>query len=242
MRDYKKETEKRVNWIKDIVKNSGAKRIIFGNSGGKGSALVGILCKLACENTVGVIMPCQSNRNYTIDKTDGENLAEAFEIENRLVDITPIKVAFEKALPDNDNVLALANMNPRIRMTVLYAIGQKEGRLVAGTGNLSEITMGYFTKWGDGACDFNPIADLTATEVKEYLKYFSAPEAIITKAPSAGLWDGQPDEEEMGITYAGLDRYILTGEGSEYHKQKVENAKQKTKHKKRLPLWYPETK
>ena len=99
MRDWQKETEQRVAWIKNIVSQSHAKGIIFGNSGGKDSALVGILCKMACENTLGIIMPCQSNRNYTIDKVDGENLAQKFGIDCELVDITPVKEAMMKALP-----------------------------------------------------------------------------------------------------------------------------------------------
>ena len=238
MRDFEKETQLRVKWIKDIVTDTHAKGIIFGNSGGKDSALVGILCKMACENTTGVILPCQSNRNFTIDKTDGESLAKQFGIDCRFVDITPIKVAFEHALKEIDNPLALANVNPRIRMTVLYALAQQNGCLVAGTGNRSEITMGYFTKWGDGACDFNPIADLTAGEVIEYLKYFNAPAEIITKAPSAGLWDGQTDEQEMGITYAQLDGYILTGKADDEIKAKIEKAYAQTAHKRRMPLWY----
>ena len=238
MRDFEKETQLRVKWIKDIVEASHAKGIIFGNSGGKDSALVGIHCKKACDNTTGVIMPCQSNRNFTIDKTDGENLAKKFDIECRYVDITPIKVAFEHALKGVDNPLALANINPRARMTVLYALAQQNGCLVAGTGNRSEITMGYFTKWGDGACDFNPIADLTAGEVIEFLKYLGAPVEITTKAPSAGLWDGQTDEQEMGITYAQLDKYILTGEADEQTKQKVDAANKRAAHKRRMPLWY----
>ena len=98
--------------------------------------------------------------------------------------------------------------------------------------------MGYFTKWGDGACDFNPIADLTASEIFEFLKYLGAPESIITKAPSAGLWDGQTDEEEMGLTYAQLDRYILTGEADKDVKAKVDAANRRTAHKRRMPLWY----
>lgn len=238
MRDFEKETQLRVKWIKEIIAATNAKGIVFGNSGGKDSALVGILCKKACDNTTGIILPCQSNRNFTVDKTDGENLAKQFGIDNRFVDITPIKVAFEHALKDIDNPLALANVNPRIRMTVLYAIAQQNGCLVAGTGNRSELTMGYFTKWGDGACDFNPIADLTASEVLDYLRYFGAPTEIITKAPSAGLWDGQTDEQEMGITYAQLDNYILTGNADAEIKNKIDKANAQTAHKRRMPLWY----
>lgn len=98
-------------------------------------------------------------------------------------------------------------------MITLYTIAQSENRLVAGTGNRSEIYMGYFTKWGDGAYDLNPIADLTASEIFEYLKYFNAPTNIVTKAPSAGLFEGQTDEADMGVTYAAIDRYLTEGTG-----------------------------
>lgn len=238
MRDWAKETQDRVEWIRSVLKKSGAKGIVFGNSGGKDSALVGILCKKACDNTLAVIMPCQSNRNYGMDKDDGEALAKKFGISCRVVDVTPVKNAVQNALQDVNAPLALANVNPRLRMTVLYAIAQQNGCLVAGTGNLSEITMGYFTKWGDGACDFDPVADLTATEILQFLKYLGAPQEIITKAPSAGLWDGQTDENEMGVTYAALDRYITTGIADEATKQKIESAKARSGHKLRMPLWY----
>ena len=111
--------------------------------------------------------------------------------------------------------MALANIAPRLRMTTLYAIGAAENRLVAGTGNRDEFYMGYFTKWGDGACDFNAIRDLTVGEIYEFLDYLGAPKKFIEKAPSAGLFDGQTDEKEMGVTYASIDRYLLTGEASE---------------------------
>lgn len=238
MRDYKQETEARVRWIKAVVASTGADGIIFGNSGGKDSALVGILCKKACDNTVGVIMPCQSNRNFTMDKDDGEALASRFGIKCDVVDVTPIKEAVMSVLPGVTKDLALANVNPRVRMIVLYALAQQQNRLVAGTGNKSEITMGYFTKWGDGACDFNPIADLTATEVREFLKYLGAPNEIITKAPSAGLWDGQTDEQEMGVTYAAIDRFITTGQADDDTKAKIMSANSRTAHKRRMPLWY----
>jgi NAD+ synthase len=109
----------------------------------------------------------------------------------------------------------LHNIAPRLRMAVLYSIAQSKNCLVAGTGNKSEATVGYFTKWGDGAYDFNVIADLTVTEIYEFLRYLNAPDQIIEKAPSAGLFDGQTDEGEMGIKYADIDRYILDGGGEE---------------------------
>jgi NAD+ synthase len=109
---------------------------------------------------------------------------------------------------------ASKNIAPRLRMTTVYAIGQTMGALVAGTGNRSERYTGYFTKWGDGAFDFNPISDLLVEEIYEFLEYLGAPESIIKKAPSAGLFEGQTDEQEMGVTYAAIDKYITTGEGT----------------------------
>ena len=116
-------------------------------------------------------------------------------------------------------------------MTTLYANGQSRGYLVAGTGNASERYMGYFTKWGDGAFDFNPIADLTVTEVYEFLRYLKAPAAIIDKAPSAGLYEGQTDEAEMGIRYAQIDRYLLEGEADPKATEKIERAHSASLHK-----------
>ena len=101
-----------------------------------------------------------------------------------------------------------ANIAPRLRMTTLYSIAGSENRLVCGTGNRSERYMGYFTKWGDGASDFNPISDLTVTEVYEFLDWLNAPESIRKKAPSAGLFEGQTDEQEMGVSYAAVDAHL----------------------------------
>ena len=195
MRDYKNEFDMRVAWIKGLVADSGSRGIVFGNSGGKDSALVGLLCKAACENTVGLIMPCGSRRNYGEDADHARLLADFCHIESRLVDLSEtreqLKAQLEKAAVLNQQ--AITNIAPRLRMTSLYAVAAAEGLLVAGTGNRSEIYMGYFTKWGDGGCDFNPIADLTATEVFEFLAFLGAPREIIDKAPSAGLYEGQTD-------------------------------------------------
>ncbi len=213
MRDYKFELENRVTFIQSVLKQSSATGIVYGNSGGKDSALVSILCKAACENTVGIIMPCTSKRNYDEDTVDANIVAEQYGIETRTVDLTPVKEAELKALEGvtTPNAAALANMAPRIRMLTLYTIAAAENRLVAGTGNKSERHVGYFTKWGDGAHDFNPIADLTVTEVYEFLRYLNAPRCVIEKAPSAALFDGQTDETEMGVTYAELDAYLAGG-------------------------------
>ena len=237
MRDYKSEFENRVAFVKRLLDESGAKGIVFGNSGGKDSALVGIICKAACDNTVGIIMPCSSRRNYEIDARDGEELARQFNIETRVVDISPVKEALLRQVSAAAEVNKMADVNiaPRLRMTTLYAIAASEGRLVAGTGNRSEAYVGYFTKWGDGAHDFNPISDLTATEVFEFLRYLDAPAGIIDKAPSAGLFDGQTDEDEMGFKYAELDELLLTGHTNDRAAAIIERMHRNSAHK-RSPI------
>ena len=235
MRNWKNEFDERVNYIRRLVEDAHASGIVFGNSGGKDCALVGILCKAACENTVGVMMPCASKRNYTLDADDARAVADKFGIETRVVDLTAVREAEIKELEKVAalNSMALTNIAPRLRMTTLYAIGAAENRLVAGTGNKSEIYMGYFTKWGDGASDFDPIADLTVGEVYDFLRYLGAPEQIIKKAPSAGLFEGQTDEDEMGVTYAAIDKYILTGEANEHDKAIIDRYHSRSEHKRR---------
>ena len=233
MRDYGTEFKQRVEFIRGLLESSGAEGIVFGNSGGKDSALVGILCKFACENTVGVMMPCASKVNFGRDMDDARELAEHFGIENRTVDLTDVRQAEIDRLSAVTQLTnaAVANIAPRLRMTTLYTIGQSENRLVAGTGNRSEIYMGYFTKWGDGACDFNPISDLTATEVWEFLCWLTAPASIINKAPSAGLFDGQTDENEMGVSYSAIDNYILNGEAEDRDKRIIDRYHRRSEHK-----------
>lgn len=245
----KESVEKRVEWIKKVIAESGAKGVIYGNSGGKDCTLVGALCALATDNVLGVIMPCQSAQNYGSDRDDALLAGEKFGIKQIEVDLTATKNAFLTAIGDEIDVdsaseyavkMAGININPRLRMSVLYALGQAKGYLVAGTGNLCEMTMGYFTKWGDGACDFNPISDLTVPEVYEMLEYLGAPESIIEKAPSAGLYQGQTDEKELGVTYAEVTAYIKGGEISDEARNKIAKAEKNSAHKRRMPRYFPD--
>ena len=235
MRDYQKEFEKRTEFVRNILKESGASGIVYGNSGGKDSALVGILCKAACNNTIGIIMPCASKRNYGMDAEDGLTVAKQYHIDTRTIDLTPVREAAVQQISTvtEFNQPALANLAPRLRMLTLYAVAASENRLVAGTGNRSEAYVGYFTKWGDGAHDFNPISDLTVTEVYEFLRYLDAPACIIEKAPSAGLFDGQTDEQEMGITYDELDAYLFGKSVSDTVKQTIQRMHDKSEHKRK---------
>jgi len=238
MRNYELEAKHRVEFIRNVLKDTGADGIVYGNSGGKDSALVGILCKRACDNTVGLIMPCSSKRNYEMDKNDAEAIAKQFNIATRFVDLTGVKNELTRAAGDATHLTdnALANIAPRLRMTTLYAVAASENRLVAGTGNLSEAYMGYFTKWGDGAHDFNPIADLTVTEIYEFLRHLGAPEFIITKAPSAGLFDGQTDENEMGISYRTIDEFLLKDTANKNDRKIIEKFHKASEHKREMPI------
>ena len=239
-RNWRDEYTGRVEWIRAMLRESGAEGIVYGNSGGKDSALVGILCKAACDNTVGLIMPCSSKRNYHLDMEDGLAVAAQYGIETRVTDLTAVREQELSVLQGATEVsaLAAANLAPRLRMLTLYAVATSENRLVAGTGNRSEAYMGYFTKWGDGAHDFNPIGDLTVTEIFAFLTYLKAPQQIIDKAPSAGLFDGQTDEKEMGIPYRAIDDWILHGKGTEHDLEVMRRFHDKSEHKRRpIPVY-----
>jgi NAD+ synthase len=239
MRNYENELEKRIEFIRGAIKSAGAEGVVYGNSGGKDSSLVGIICKKACDKTLGVIMPCSSKRNYESDKTDAEFVAEKYGIETRIVDLSQTKNEIVLAIDGKKGKLnnqSLVNIAPRLRMTTLYAIAANENLLVAGTGNRSETYMGYFTKWGDGACDFNPIQDLTVNEIYEFLRFLGAPDRIIEKAPSAGLFEGQTDEKDMGVTYQSIDNFILTGKVLKNDGEIIEKYHNLSEHKRRMPL------
>lgn len=235
MRDYQKELEARVAYIQNLIKESHASGIVFGNSGGKDCALVGILCKKACDNTVCIQLPCHSKQNFGSDMDDALAVAKKFNIAHRTFDLTPVREAMLNMMGDEVelNSNALVNLPPRLRMTTLYTVAAAENRLVAGTGNRSERYMGYFTKHGDGACDFNPISDLTVGEVYEFLRFLDAPASVIEKAPSAGLYEGQTDEKDMGVTYKEIDEYILNGTGKPESIEIINRYHSRSEHKRR---------
>ncbi|MCL2828857.1 MAG: NAD(+) synthase [Oscillospiraceae bacterium] len=237
MRDYAFETKRRIAFIRETVQSAGVSGIVFGNSGGKDSALVGILCKLACDDTVGIILPCGTRQNYESDTWDAQALADQFGIARRIIDMSHVQSAMMQAVETGAELsdTARSNIAPRLRMTALYAIAASEGRLVAGTSNRSEIYVGYSTKWGDAACDFNPIADLTVTEIYEFLRYLNAPAGIIEKAPSGGLFEGQTDEAELGVTYCSIDEYLFTGAADEADRAIIERHHRTSEHKRQMP-------
>lgn len=206
------EPDKIVAWIRKQVATAGAKGCVFGLSGGVDSAVVGALCKKACpENVLGLLMPCFSREE---DLKHALQVAEEFSILTKQVDLdaalAALYQAFEGKLYDGrPGELAVANIKPRLRMIALYYFANQHNYLVVGTGNKSEAVMGYFTKYGDGGVDILPLGGLLKFQVKKLAKELGIPQEIINKTPSAGLWPGQTDEGEMGMTYTELDKIIL---------------------------------
>ena len=193
-------------WIKTQVEKAGKSGVVFGLSGGVDSAVVGSLSRLALgDNAMGLILPCKSNER---DVELAQDVARKFGIRTKKVVLDSIFDEFVKMYP-NANKLAEANLKPRLRMAVLYYFANTMNYLVVGTGNKSEIAIGYFTKHGDAAADILPIGGLLKGEVWELAGKLGVPDEIIKRAPSAGLWEGQTDEGEMGITYDELDKAIL---------------------------------
>lgn len=191
------------NWIKKQVKEAKAKGIVVGLSGGVDSAVAATLSKeaLGRRRVLGLLMPCHSHKQ---DLADAKLIARKLGIETKTIDLSKSYDNFIKILPRAGS-LARANLKPRLRMMTLYYFANKNNYLVCGTGNKSELMIGYFTKHGDGATDILPIANLLKKEVRDLARRLGIPERIITKAPSAGLWLGQTDEAEMGISYPELD-------------------------------------
>jgi NAD+ synthase len=239
IRDWENETRKRVQWVQSILSEVNANGVILGLSGGKDSSIVAVLCRMATENVLGVMMPCENN--LPKDKSHALLLAEKFNIVTIDVNLSMPFFVLEKTIQlaeenDIDSIVNIsdmprANMKPRLRMVTLYMMGQSRGYLVAGTCNCSEAIMGYFTKWGDEVCDFNVISDLTVTELLEFGEYLGIPQEILKKQPSAGLWDGQTDEGEMGITYKAIDNFILNDVVEVDDLQIIKECYNNTKHK-----------
>ncbi len=195
--------KKIVNWLKKQVKASQAKGIVLGLSGGIDSAVVAALAKEAVgkDNVLALILPCHSQAQ---DMEDALLVSRELGITTETVDLSALYDAFIKAMPKGSR-LALANLKPRLRMVTLYYFANTLNYLVCGTGNKSELLVGYFTKYGDGGTDLLPIGGLYKRDVRRLAAELRIPERIITKPPTAGLWPGQTDEGEMGITYNELD-------------------------------------
>jgi len=200
------QTERVADWIKQKIEDANAKGAVVGLSGGVDSSVVASLCVKAVgvENVVGVLMPCESNSDDFSHATD---LALKLEIETFNMYLNKTYNMMLAFLPFFINDLAKGNIKARLRMTTLYAIANQLNYLVVGTGNKTELLLGYYTKYGDGGVDLEPLNDFYKTEVFEMARELGVPEHIINKAPSAGLWEGQTDEEEIGCSYEMIDKF-----------------------------------
>lgn len=221
--DYGKLTTEIVAWLRGQLERSGGRGFVLGLSGGVDSAVVCGLCARAAspDRVLCAALPSHSN---PADAASAELVATTFGVTLVTVNLTPVTDAFEAAMPAETmlarvtergeidpraRLLAAANVKPRMRMTTLYYLANLTNSLVVGTGNKSEASIGYFTKYGDGGVDLLPIVDLYKFEVREIAREIGVPQAIIERAPSAGLWPGQTDEGEIGMSYDQLDAALM---------------------------------
>ena len=231
-------TEKLVSWIREQVSAAGCSGVVLGMSGGLDSSVLAVLCRRAFpKSTLGVIMPCYSSQE---DVEHAQAVATKFSIPTKTVALDAVFDTLLQALPDDkgdpaSSRLAKGNLKPRLRMLTLYYFANQLNYMVAGAGNRSELTIGYFTKYGDGGVDILPLGNLVKGEVKELARFLDIPQEIIDKPPSAGLWEGQTDEEELGLSYADLDRYLVTGKANDELRRKIESMIAASNHKRRLP-------
>jgi NAD+ synthase len=199
-----------VEFIERVVDDAGAEGAVLGLSGGIDSTLTAHLAveALGADGVHGLLMPSESNPEA--DKTDAERVAENLGIEYDVIDINPIVDSFVEASPDHaaDDRMALGNVRVRTRGVLNYFVANAESRVVLGTGNRSEAATGYFTKYGDQAVDCNPIGNLYKCQVRQLAREVGVPEDLVTRTPTAGMWAGQTDEEEMGLGYDELDAIL----------------------------------
>jgi NAD+ synthase len=237
-KDMKKLRFRIEDWIRMKVKEAGAQGAVIGLSGGIDSSVVAGLAKGALgDNVLGVILPCHSRGE---DSEHAKMVAEKFGIKYEDVDIGPVYDRLMGNLPKASGI-APANVKPRLRMVTLYYFANMRNYLVLGTDNKAELMTGYFTKYGDGGVDLLPIASLYKREVRDMARVLGVPDVIITKPPSAGLWEGQTDEGEMGITYDELDSILQDLESGNLKSadpikvKKVRGMISRSEHKRRLP-------
>lgn len=210
MFDAVKVKDECVQWIRDFFEENGPGcNAVLGISGGKDSSIAAALCveALGKDRVIGVLMPC--GEQHDIDMA--YMLVNHLDIKHYVVNIKDAIEGLKGSMPLELSTQSITNMPPRIRMTTLYAVSQSCNGRVVNTCNLSEDWVGYATRYGDAAGDFSPLCNLTVQEVKEIGRILNLPDVLVDKVPIDGLC-GKTDEDNLGFTYAELDRYIRTGE------------------------------
>lgn len=246
-KEINQKIDKTVEWLKNKVKESGTKGLIVGLSGGIDSSVVAFLLKKAFpEDSMGVILPCKSHSN---DATDAEALAKACGITYTTIDLTVEQTSLlDKVVNGLEGLgkdaeinkrLTDANLRARMRMSTIYAIANSLNYLVVGTDNAAEVHTGYFTKYGDGGVDIIPLANLTKREVYQWGKELGVPSSILDKAPSAGLWEGQTDEKEMGTTYDMIDDMLEGKDIPKRDQEIIDRLHARSEHKRHMPAAPP---
>ena len=207
LEDYEKSRKIIVDFIGDYVAIAGAKGVVLGLSGGIDSSLVAALACEAIEPdmVLGIMLPVDAEKDKQ-NVSDARELAESLGMKHDLFELKDAVSAYDAF---SLNRVALGNLTARLRMVTWYAKANQDNRLVLGTGNKSELTVGYFTKYGDGGTDLLPIGELYKTNVRDLSVHIGVPNAIVKKTPSAGLWPGQTDEGELGVTYQELDSILF---------------------------------
>ena len=227
-------------WLRERLTGASAEGFVAGLSGGVDSATSAALAVRAVgpERVLAALMPCHSQPE---DAALGQLVADAFSMPTVTVDLSGAYDALMAALPPSGHPLASANVKPRLRMVTLYYLAQSRNYLVLGSGNRTEIEVGYYTKHGDGGVDLLPLGSLYKTQVWELARELGVPQQVIERPPSAGLWPGQTDEGEMGITYRELDQVLSAIETGGSDRivpatlQKVQEMIARSAHKRALP-------
>jgi NAD+ synthase len=196
-----------VDFLKDETHRAGFTRGVLGLSGGVDSALCAALAARALgpENVLGVLMPYRTSNPQS--RADAELVAQGIGIRTELIEITPMVDPYLERMKSEDKVRA-GNVMARERMIILYDLSQREQALVLGTSNKTELLLGYGTLHGDMACAINPLGDLYKSQIWQLARDLGLPDQVVTKKPSADLWDGQTDEGEFGFSYADVDRLL----------------------------------
>ena len=238
--------DKIVHWLRKQVRQAHADGLLVGVSGGLDSAVVAFLIKRAFpENSLGVIMPLKNNPK---DVHDAQTVVESCQIDHVTIDLSIThdtlygeikrKLIEKNEWNEANDRIADANLRARLRMSTLYTLATHYNYLVVGTDNAAEWYTGYFTKYGDGGVDLLPIVDLTKTEVAEMAQYIGVPKEVIAKKPSADLWEGQTDEEEMETTYDKIDAFLKGEKIPEKDRQIIEKMHESTEHKRNIPAQF----